>query len=199
MVPIVCIVGRSNSGKTTLIEKLIPELAERGYRVGTIKHHHAGDFEADQPGKDSWRHARAGAVATALVGRRRMALFQRLEREPRLEAIARLFTPVPDLVLAEGYKHAPYPKIEVVRAAVASTPLCGREDGLVALVTDTDGDSGVPRFGLEDVEAIATHIVAAALVPVAGARREESGRGAPQADASVAARCRDVSTVLLGG
>jgi molybdopterin-guanine dinucleotide biosynthesis protein B len=57
MIPIIAIVGRTNSGKTTLIEQLIPALARRGCRVATIKHHHHGDFEADHPGKDSWRHA----------------------------------------------------------------------------------------------------------------------------------------------
>ena len=103
MPPIVSVVGRTNSGKTTLIEKLIPALARRGYRVATIKHHHYGDFEADHPGKDSWRHARAGAVATALAGARRLAVFQRLETELDPEAIGRLFASRPDLILTEGY------------------------------------------------------------------------------------------------
>ena len=81
MTPIVSIVGRTNSGKTTLIEKLVPALSRRGHRVATIKHHHHGEFEADHPGKDSWRHAQASAVATALAGAHRVAVFQRVERE----------------------------------------------------------------------------------------------------------------------
>jgi molybdopterin-guanine dinucleotide biosynthesis protein B len=160
VVPIVCVVGRTDSGKTTLIEKLVPALSRRGYRVATIKHHHHGDFEADHPGKDSWRHAQAGAVATALAGSRRLALFQRLETELTPEAIARLFVTAPDLVLTEGYKESPHPKIEVVRRTQAKPPLCTADDGLVALVTDGDQDLGVPRFGLDDPEPLARFLVA---------------------------------------
>jgi hypothetical protein len=75
-------------GKTTLIEQLIPALARRGYRVATIKHHHHGDFQADHPGKDSWRHAEAGAIATALGGTHRLAVFQRVEAELSPDQIA---------------------------------------------------------------------------------------------------------------
>jgi molybdopterin-guanine dinucleotide biosynthesis protein B len=104
MIPIIAIVGRTNSGKTTLIEQLIPALARRGCRVATIKHHHHGDFEADHPGKDSWRHAQAGAVATALAGTHRLAVFQRVETDLTPDQIARLFVVAPDLVLTEGYR-----------------------------------------------------------------------------------------------
>lgn len=159
MVPIVSVVGRTDSGKTTLIERLIPALARHGCRVATIKHHHHGDFEADHPGKDSWRHARAGAVATALAGSRRLAVFQEVEARLSPEAIAGLFVQPPDLVLTEGFKDAPFPKIEVVRAARGSEPLCGPGDGLVALVTDCPLDLGVPRFALDEVEALARFVL----------------------------------------
>jgi molybdopterin-guanine dinucleotide biosynthesis protein MobB len=132
MAPIVSIVGRTNSGKTTLIEKLVPALSRRGHRVATIKHHHHGDFEADHPGKDSWRHAQAGAVATALAGAHRVAVFQRVERELSPEGLARLFVVTPDLILTEGY---------------------------IALVTDGPWDLGVPRFGLGKVERLADLLV----------------------------------------
>ena len=159
MIPIVSIVGRTNSGKTTLIEKLVPALSQLGYRVATIKHHHHGDFEADHPGKDSWRHARAGSVATALAGSRRLAVFNRLEAELPPGEIASLFVPEPDLVLTEGYKEAGYPKVEVLRAAQGTEPLCRREDRLIALVTDGSWDLGVARFGLDDADALARYLV----------------------------------------
>ena len=159
MIPIIAVVGRTNSGKTTLIEKLIPALARRGYRVATIKHHHHGDFEADHPGKDSWRHARAGAIATALAGAHQLALFQRLGTELAPDEIARLFVTPPDLILTEGYKESRYPKIEVIRVAQGVEPLCRKEDQLVALVTDGEWDPGVPRFGLEDAEGLARYLI----------------------------------------
>lgn len=159
--PIVSIVGRTDSGKTTLIERLLPALGRRGWRVATVKHHHHGDFEADTPGKDSWRHQRAGAVATALVGSHRLALFARLERPPALEEIVRrCFPERPDLVLTEGYRDAGFPKIEVVRAALGQPPLCQGESSLIALVTDTGWDLGVPRFALDDAEAVADFLLA---------------------------------------
>jgi molybdopterin-guanine dinucleotide biosynthesis adapter protein len=154
-IPIVAIVGRTNSGKTTLIEKLIPALAARGHRIATIKHHHHGDFEADHPGKDSWRHAQAGAVATALAGTRRLAVFQYLDVEMTPDAITRLFVANADLVLAEGYQQSLFPKVEILRAAQDVEPLCRKENQLVALVTDTDFDLEVPRFGLDAVEELA--------------------------------------------
>lgn len=159
MVPIVSIVGRTNSGKTTLIEGLISALSTRGYRVATIKHHHHGDFEADQPGKDSWRHARAGAVATALAGARRLAIFQRVESDLPPGEIVPRFVPEPDLVLTEGYKEAAYPKIEVVRLGQGLEPLCRKEDQLIALVTDGRWDRAVPHFGLDEIEAVADLLV----------------------------------------
>jgi molybdopterin-guanine dinucleotide biosynthesis protein B len=157
--PIVSIVGRTNSGKTTLIERLIPALARRGRRVATIKHHHHGDFQADHPGKDSWRHAEAGAIATALAGAHRVAVFQRVETELSPAEITRLFVVTPDLVLTEGYRDSLFPKVEVVRQAQRAAPLCRKEDQLIALVTDGAWDLGVPRFGLHDVEGLAEFLV----------------------------------------
>jgi molybdopterin-guanine dinucleotide biosynthesis adapter protein len=175
MVPIIAIVGRTDSGKTTLIEQLIPVLAHRGYRVATIKHHHHGDFEADHPGKDSWRHAKAGAVGTALAGARRLALFQQLDAELGPEAIARLFNPEPDLVLTEGYKDSLFPKVEIIRQAQGVGPLCRKEDQLVALVTDGTWDLGVPRFGLDATESLADFLLRGFLT---GAR-QDPGRDLP--------------------
>jgi molybdopterin-guanine dinucleotide biosynthesis protein MobB len=155
----VSIVGRTNSGKTTLIERLIPALARRGCRVATIKHHHHGDFQADHPGKDSWRHAQAGAIATALAGAQRLAVFQRVETELSPEQIARFFVVRPDLVLTEGYKDSLFPKVEVVRQAQGVEPLCRKDDQLIALVSDRAWDLGVPRFGLDDAEGLAEFLI----------------------------------------
>jgi molybdopterin-guanine dinucleotide biosynthesis adapter protein len=158
-VPIIAIVGRTNSGKTTLIERLIPALARQGYRVATIKRHHRGDFEADHPGKDSWRHTQAGSVATALVGANQLAIFQRPEEEVPPHMIVRLFAARPDVVLAEGYKDSRLPKIEVVRNARGGEPLCRQEDQLVALVSDGEWDLGVPLFGLDEIDALSAWLI----------------------------------------
>jgi molybdopterin-guanine dinucleotide biosynthesis protein B len=138
---------------------MIPALAARGVRVATIKHHHHGDFQADHSGKDSWRHAEAGAIATALAGTHRVAVFQRVEAELSPEEIARLFVVRPDLVLTEGYKESLFPKIEVIRRAQGVDPLCRKEDQLIALVTDGAWDLGVPRFGLEESELLAEYLI----------------------------------------
>ena len=151
--PIVSIVGRSDSGKTTLLERLIPELRGRGYRVGTIKHHAHPGFEVDKPGKDTWRHAQAGAEAVALVAPGKMFLLRRTEGELDLGAVAAMMGEV-DIVLTEGYRWADTPKVEVVRAARSREPLCTSEE-LVALVTDLPLEMGVPRFDLEEVEGLA--------------------------------------------
>jgi len=160
--PILSIVGRSNSGKTTLLEKLIAELTNHGLRIGTIKHsHHQPSL--DTPGKDSWRHKQAGAAAALLVGSRQMQLVADLhigeEAAPR-ELAARLFTGM-DLVLLEGYGGMPGPKIEVVRAACASTMRHADDEGLIAVASDvTCLDTALPCFGLDDTAALTRFVLA---------------------------------------
>ena len=171
MVPIVSIVGRSNSGKTTLIEKLIPELNRRGYRVGTIKHHFHSEaaLDIDREGKDSWRHKKAGAVSVVLSSAKQVALIRDVQGEISLdEAVEKLLGDV-DLVLTEGFKEAHKPKIEVNRKAQGLPPLCNPADDLVALVADHNLDLGVPRFGLDDIAAIANLIEEKFLRPAGGA------------------------------
>ena len=155
MPPIVSIVGRKNSGKTTLLERLIPAMTRRSFRVGTLKHHHYGDFEADTPGKDSWRHARAGAVLSGVLASDKVALFLKPEAPMTPEEIIRLFADRVDLVLTEGFSHSGFPSIEVVRQANGGGPLSTRASRLLALLTDGDWDLGVPRFGLDEIEALA--------------------------------------------
>lgn len=155
---IVALVGQSGSGKTTLLEKLIPELKRRGYRVGTIKHHrHAVDI--DYEGKDSWRHARAGAATVVLASPERIALVKQLTVEMTAEEMRRQFFQDVDVILAEGYKGATIPKIEIFRSQVGAAPICLSDPMLRALVSDQKFQ-GVPCFGLEDVSGLADFLEA---------------------------------------
>jgi len=155
MPQVICIVGRSQSGKTTLIEKLIPVLKNKGYRIGTIKHsHHIFDF--DKSGKDSWRHKDAGAEAVIIASPGKIAMVKN-DHRGTLESLLDYFGDL-DLVITEGYKDAHQPKIEVVRAARHDDILL-REDGhLVAVVTDAEVEIDLPVFGLEDIDDLADFI-----------------------------------------
>ncbi len=158
MVPILSIVGRSNSGKTTLLEKLIRELTQRGCRIGTIKHHFHGPVEVDVPGKDSWRHKRAGARVVALSAPETLFVVRDTAGELPLELIAHQALFEVDLILTEGFKSGSAPKIEVSRAAQDAPLLCGPEDHLAAIVSDRDLALAIPRFGLDEVSPLADFI-----------------------------------------
>jgi molybdopterin-guanine dinucleotide biosynthesis protein B len=149
---ILSIVGKSGSGKTTLIEKLVPELKRRGMRIGTIKHS-AHKIEMDKPGKDSWRHKQAGADTVMVAAPQTIAMVKSMPAT-NLDELEKYFDDV-DLVLTEGFKTGPMPKIEVFRQAVHTEPLCRGDDQLIAFVTDTTTDLGVPVFGLNDVAQLA--------------------------------------------
>ncbi|MBW1841756.1 MAG: molybdopterin-guanine dinucleotide biosynthesis protein B [Deltaproteobacteria bacterium] len=155
MIPIISIVGKSKSGKTTLVEKLIPELKKRGYRIGTVKHAHHG-FDMDEEGKDSWRHKAAGAETVIVVSPGRIAMVKD-ENFQKFEALAPYFNEM-DLVIVEGFKKRNRPKIEVCRAERGTEPVCRDDKNLIALVTDTETVLNVPTFGLEDIEALADFI-----------------------------------------
>ena len=157
MTPIVSIVGRSGCGKTTLIERLLPLLAARGARVATVKHHRHRS-PVDVPGKDSWRHARAGARAVVVAGAAELAFFRSVEGPPDLAQIVRDYLADMDLVLTEGFKEGPAPKIEVNRAAQGLGLLCGPGDNLIAVVTDRAVAAAVPVFGLDAIEPLAAFI-----------------------------------------
>ena len=152
-VPLVCIVGKSDSGKTTLIEKLLPQLRRLGLSVGTIKHDVHG-FDIDHPGKDSWRHKQAGASLTLISSPRKLALVKDTDHDSRLEELLPYFKGL-DLVLTEGYKRESRPKVEIFRPEAHPEPLCRGDENLVAMVSDFDIDLGVPRFGLEDAGGLA--------------------------------------------
>jgi molybdopterin-guanine dinucleotide biosynthesis protein MobB len=154
MIPIVSIVGKSESGKTTLIEKLIAELTHRGWRVATIKHNRHG-FEIDHEGKDSWRHRRAGAVATVLASPRQIAVIEDVDTDYALAEIGERYIRNADIILAEGYKGNPHPKIEVFRTDLRRERLCGPEDNLFALAVDRPFSAEVPCFDRNDATGIA--------------------------------------------
>lgn len=166
--PIITIVGFSDAGKTTMIEKLLPELKRHGLKVGTIKHAHHG-FTIDREGKDSWRHQQAGADVAAVAGPEKIAMVFNTPME-RLEDIRRMMPGV-DLIIAEGFKSARMPKVEVLRHAVHANPLFLEDPGLFALVTDVDLPANVINsfsvFGLEDVSSLADLIVARFIEPAA--------------------------------
>lgn len=155
-IPIVSVVGKSGSGKTVLICGLLPELKKRGYRVGTIKHDVHG-FDIDIPGKDSWKHAQAGADTVVISSPWKVAKIEKVDRDLSLdEVIARIDNV--DLIISEGYKGNDKPKIEVFRSTVHREPLCRKEDNLLAIVSDVKPGLGVPVFALDDYGAIVDFI-----------------------------------------
>ncbi|TYO97233.1 molybdopterin-guanine dinucleotide biosynthesis protein B [Desulfallas thermosapovorans] len=156
--PIISIVGWHNTGKTTFLEKLVAELRSRGIRVGVIKHHR-GPFEMDQPGKDTWRLARAGAVCTAIAGPGKIGLVMETEGDPAPGDIAALMGNV-DMVFTEGYKSGPYPQLEVRRAGYGEDRPAARAGQLVAVVGKPyPGEEDVPCFDVGDITAVANFIL----------------------------------------
>jgi molybdopterin-guanine dinucleotide biosynthesis adapter protein len=157
------IAGYSGSGKTTLLERVIPLLVDRGLRVSVVKHaHHA--FDVDKPGKDSYRHRSAGATEVLISSAARWALMHELRQqgEPELpQLLARLSDC--DLVLVEGFKRQPIPKLEIHRAAANTPTLFPQDPTIVAIASDRDLETRLPVFGLDDHAAIADYIVAHAL------------------------------------
>ena len=155
MPQMISIVGRSQSGKTTLIEKLIPALKQRGYKIGTIKHsHHIFDF--DKTGKDSWRHKDAGADTVIIASPGKIAMVKN-DYLGNLDGLQRFFDDL-DLIITEGYKKEDKPKIEVVRAARHADVLLEHDKHLVAVVSDVELQLNVPVFDLEDVDRLADFI-----------------------------------------
>lgn len=164
--PIIGIAGWKKSGKTTLVERLVAEFARRGLRVATVKHAHH-DFAIDDAETDSARHRRAGASQVAIVSSRRWALVNELggAPEPGLSDIVGRLAPC-DLVVVEGYKAAPIPKIEVRRTAARDqSPLCDGDPHILAIATDHGATHPtLPVFSLDDINGIADFIVRAVSV-----------------------------------
>ena len=152
--------GWSGSGKTTLMTALIPELVSRGITVSTLKHAHHS-FDVDQPGKDSWRHRQAGAGEVMVSSQNRWALMHELRGtpEPSFDELVRRMSPV-DLLLVEGFKRHPHPKIEVYRRSLGK-PLLHPEDPFVVAVASDEMLPGLalPLLPLSDAGAIAAFIL----------------------------------------
>jgi molybdopterin-guanine dinucleotide biosynthesis protein MobB len=157
MTPIIAIVGRSKSGKTTLIERLIPELMKRGYRVATIKHH-GKDFQIDHEGKDSWRHKQAGASTVIIASPYKVALIEDVSHDLSLEDVAARFIQGADIIIAEGFKRDKHPKIEVFRKGVYPEPLAPQLQNVVAVVSDCPLSLDVPCIKINDINEIANII-----------------------------------------
>lgn len=152
-IPIVSVVGKSDSGKTTLICGLLPELKRRGYRVATIKHDVHG-FEIDKPGKDTWKHSQAGADIVIISSPAKIAILEKVSEELTLDEVIAKISGV-DIIISEGYKRNNKPKIEVFRSAIHQAPLCTCEDNLLAFASDVVLDLGVPVFPLDDYAGLA--------------------------------------------
>lgn len=186
-VPIVSIVGKSDSGKTTFLERLIHALTARGWRVATVKHH-VHEFDIDVPGKDSWRHAHAGAVMTMVSSPVQFASIRQVGREFTLTELAEQAAGAgADILLAEGYKTTATARIEVSRRS-RSEELISSADELLALVTDNSALRlpGVEVFALDDGDGVAALVERVYL----GAG-SDPGERAPEADAAAGGGARD--------
>ncbi len=153
--------GWSGSGKTTLLERLIPRLTGQGLKVSLIKHAHH-EFDVDKPGKDSWRHRKAGCSEVLLVSDQRWALMHELrgEAEPSLKECIGHVSPC-DLLLVEGFKHDPIPKIETWRSEVGKPLLHPQDPHILAIASDVPVETRLPRFALEDDAGITAFIIQA--------------------------------------
>lgn len=155
--------GWSGAGKTTLLARLIPHLIADGLRVSTMKHAHS-NFDVDIPGKDSWLHRQAGATEVLISSGRRWALMHELRgaAEPRLTDLLAKMARV-DILIVEGFKADPHPKIEVHRAANGKPLMFPKDPTIVGIAADIAVNTALPSAHLDDVPAIARIMCAAAV------------------------------------
>jgi molybdopterin-guanine dinucleotide biosynthesis protein B len=159
MTPVISFIGKSNSGKTTFIEKLIPELTKRGFKVGTIKHDTQHGLDIDREGKDSFRHKKAGAATTILSSPKRLAVIKDVEEDLPLEELCLKYGDGVDIILAEGYKKGEHPKIEVTTEKSDSELFCSHDKKIVALVSDNAYNISLPIFRRSDAAGAADFII----------------------------------------
>ena len=160
--PVLGFAAFSGTGKTTLLKQLIPSLADRGIRVGVIKHAHH-NFDIDQPGKDSYELRKAGARQMLVASSRRWALMTEADNgtEPRLDdLIGRLDLDNIDLVLVEGFKHVPFSRIDLHRPALGHPLLYPDDNSVIAVATDTPVDTGsLPWLDINDAAAVTEFVL----------------------------------------
>jgi molybdopterin-guanine dinucleotide biosynthesis protein MobB len=161
-IPVLGFAAFSGTGKTTLLEKLIPQLTAQGIRIGMVKHAHH-EFDIDKPGKDSYRLRTAGARQMLIASSKRQALMTEnpAPREPRLdELITRLDLDTLDLVLVEGFRQVPFPKIELHRQALGKTLMYPQDSNIIAVASDHPADCReLPSLDINDSRAIAAFII----------------------------------------
>jgi molybdopterin-guanine dinucleotide biosynthesis protein B len=158
-IPYFSFVGRSNTGKTTVIERLIPILVGKGLKVAVIKHH-PHDFEIDIPGKDTYRYKQAGATMSILASPGKVAVVEDTGTELTLEEIITRYIHDVDLLIVEGFKREEIPKIEVFqRKEGADMPVCAEDKNLIAVITDESIDTLLPVFSRDDVGGVAEFIL----------------------------------------
>ena len=157
MIQAVSFVGKSNSGKTTLIAQVIPELKKRGFKIAVLKHAHHG-FEIDRKGKDSDIYRESGADGVMLASPYGMALMKPFSKEKPLDELLDYFQDM-DLVIVEGYKRSHLPKIEVFRKEKHERPLTKTLENLIAIVTDDEIVTDLPFFSPHNIQGITNFIV----------------------------------------
>ena len=159
MIPVLSIIGKSNSGKTTFIEKLIPVLIKKGYRIATVKHDRSHGFDFDKEGKDSWRHKHAGATVTILSSPKMLALVRDVDKELTLNEIALRYADNTDLLIAEGYKEVDHDKIEIAADLAEEDLSCKNDNHVIALIADDKYSLDIPQFKRDDISEIAEWIM----------------------------------------
>jgi molybdopterin-guanine dinucleotide biosynthesis protein B len=161
---ILLVVGRKKRGKTTLLEKLIPEFKSRGYRVGSIKYT-TGDHVYDIPGKDSFRHAQAGAESTLILSPHKTAFFSQHPPREDIQKLLEFLFDGYDLILGEGFRDSPYPKVEVMDGTRDQVPLCGPQDELMAIVCEESISASAPVFSMKQIGELADHVEKNLILP----------------------------------
>lgn len=150
---ILFVVGRKKTGKTTLIEKLLSGLKEKGYKLGSVKHT-SHDHQFDREGTDSFRHAQAGAETTLILSPHKVAIFSESMRDRDLDQLFNFLFEDCDLIIGEGFKSSPFPKIEVLGTDDTLSPTCNLQDNLVAVVGEVKTELPVPHFKMDQVQEI---------------------------------------------
>jgi molybdopterin-guanine dinucleotide biosynthesis protein B len=152
-IPVLSFVGRANTGKTTLIEKLITVFKIKGLKIAVIKHHHR-DFEIDIPGKDTYRLKKSGACAVIISSPEKIALVQDTKNDLTINEIISKYKIDADVIFTEGYKKAGMPKIEVYQERDGAPPICIDDKNLIAIVSDSPIQTHAPVFSRDDIEGI---------------------------------------------